>query len=293
MPRWLPSVCLLPSALAMLWLVFRARWFWTHNPELQFGWIVLPLWAYLFGEAWSSRPRPRFQWTGRAVAMVCLALAALFFAQLHRAAFGVTTNGMSALGAGIMLFIAGNVAYVFGWNGVRHFAFVFAFFLLFALPLPEAIYHPIVSGLQGKVAEANVALLNLTGIPAERLGNAIRLPACVVGIDEACSGIRSLQSTVMATLFLGHLTLRKRSLQAALFGLGLLLAMGGNLLRSLFLSYTAHAKGLKAIESYHDAAGWSILAFTAVGVAAAAWWLGHWEKELNHPPSETQTGGPT
>ncbi len=293
MPRWLPSVCLLPSALAMLWLVLRARWFWTHDPELQSGWIVLSLWAYLFWEAWSSRPRLRFQWTFRPAAMVCLALAALFFAQLHRAAFGVTTKGMSALGAGVMLFIAGNIEYVFGSNGVRHFAFVFAFFLCFALPVPETIYYPLVSGLQLKVAAVNVALLNLVGIPAQQLGNAIRLPACTVGIDEACSGIRSLQSTIMATLFIGYLTLRKRSLQVALFGLGILLAIGGNLLRSFLLSYIAQAKGLKAIESYHDAAGWSILIFTAVGVAAAAWWLGRSEKALHHPPSGGQTGGPS
>src|SRR5439155_13422119 len=158
------------------------------------------------------------------------------------------------------------------------------------LPVPETIYYPFVSGLQSKVAALNVELLNLTGVPAERLGNAIRLPACVVGIDEACSGIRSLQSTVMATLFIGYHTLRKKSLQAALFGLGILLAMGGNLLRSFLLSYTAHKQGAAAIESYHDAAGWSILAFTALGVAAAAWWLGRWEKALNHPLSEAQTG---
>jgi exosortase len=278
----------------MLWLVLRARWFWTHNPELQFGWIVLLLWAYLFWEAWSSRRPPlRLQWTWRAVVMVWLALTALFFAQLHRAAFGVTTKGMSALGVGVMLFIAGNFTYLFGWNGVRHFAFVFAFFLFFALPLPDDIYYPIVRGLQTEVAEANVVLLNLIGVPAERLGNAIRLPACIVGIDEACSGIRSLQSTVMATLFLGHLMLRKRSLQAALFGLGLFLALSGNLLRSLFLSYTAHAKGPKSIEAYHDAAGWSILAFTSVGVAAAAWWLSRWEKVLAPPPSDAPNRGPS
>jgi exosortase len=219
-------------------------------------------------------------------------LGLLFFAQLYQAAFGVTTEGMSALGVGAMSFMAGNFKYVFGSDGLRRFAFVFAFFCL-ALPVPETIYYPFVNGLQSKVAALNVELLNLLGIPAERLGNAIRLPACVVGIDEACSGIRSLQSTVMATLFIGHLTLRTRSLQAALFGLGLLLAMGGNLLRSLFLGYAAHAKGPKAIESYHDAAGWSILAFTAAGVAAAAWWLARREKALHPPPTKAQTSGPS
>ncbi len=250
------------------------------------------LWAYLLFEAWSHRPATRFQWSWRPALLTLFGLGMLFFSQLYQAAFGVTTEGMSALGVGAMSFIAGNFMYVFGWDGSRRFTFVFAFFCL-ALPVPETIYYPFVSGLQSKVAALNVELLNLTGVPAEQLGNAIRLPACVVGIDEACSGIRSLQSTVMATLFLGHLMLRKPGLQAALFGLGLLLALGGNLLRSFFLSYTAHAKGPKAIESYHDAAGWSILVFTAVGVAAAAWWLSRWEKVLAPPPSDAPTSGPS
>src|SRR5580765_7977589 len=245
-PGQLSVLCLLPSALAMLWLVLRARWFWNHNPELQFGWAVLVLWAYLLGETWSHRPAPRFEWTWRGVLLTLFGLGMLFFAQLYQAAFGVTTEGMSALGVGAMSFIAGNFKYVFGWDGLRRFAFVFAFFCL-ALPVPETIYYPFVNALQLKVATLNVELLNLFGVPAERMGNAIRLPACVVGIDEACSGIRSLQSAVMATLFIGWLNLKRRGLRLALLGLGIVLAMGGNLLRAFLLSYTAHSKGAAAI----------------------------------------------
>ena len=287
-PAQLSVLCLIPSTLAMLWLVLRASWFWNHNPELQFGWVVLLLWACLLGEAWSHRPPPRFQWTGRGVVLTLLGMGILFFAQLYRAAYGVTTEGMSALGFGALAFIAGNIEYVFGRDGLRQFVFAFAFLLL-ALPVPETIYYPLVSDLQSKVALLNVELLNLFGVPAERLGNAIRLPACVVGIDEACSGIRSLQSAVMATLFIGWLNLKRRGLRLALLALGILLAMGGNLLRAFWLSYTAHTKGAAAIASYHDAAGWSILAFTAAGVAAAAWGLGRWEKAL--PPRPAATAG--
>src|SRR5262249_2127419 len=101
------------------------------------------------------------------------------------------------------------------------------------------------------------------------------------GIDEACSGIRSLQSAVMATLFIGYLTLRKNSLRLLLLGAGILIAIGGNLLRSFFLSYVAHSKGAAAIAAFHDAAGWSILSFTAAGVAFVAWLLGRVEKASN------------
>src|SRR6185503_11709822 len=109
--------------------------------------------------------------------------------------------------------------YVFGWAGVRHYGFAFAFILI-ALPMPTFIYNPIVSGLQHRIANLNVIILNLAGIAARQSGSLIQLPSGTIGIDEACSGIRSLQSTVMATLFIGYLSLKRRSLQVLLLGLG-------------------------------------------------------------------------
>jgi exosortase len=104
------------------------------------------------------------------------------------------------------------------------------------------------------------------------------LPNGSVGVDEACSGIRSLQSTVMATLFIGYLTLKSRGLQLALLLSGIVLAICGNLIRSLYLSLSANAKGVQAIEKVHDTAGWSILLFTALGVVLLSWLLARWER---------------
>ena len=61
--RTLPSelgllAALFPSWLALAWLVSKAKWFWTHNPELQFGWVMLLLCGYLLWEAWEIRPQP-------------------------------------------------------------------------------------------------------------------------------------------------------------------------------------------------------------------------------------------
>jgi exosortase/archaeosortase family protein len=111
----------------------------------------------------------------------------------------------------------------------------------------------------------------------------IHLPNGTVGIDEACSGIRSLQSTVMATLFIGHLTLKRFKLQVALFVAGILLAIISNVGRSLFLSLMANAHGVKSLDHYHDTAGWSILAFTTCGVTILAWALSKLESSLRTP----------
>ena len=261
---------LTPSWLAVAWLVSKAQWFWTHRPDLNFGWIVLLLCAFVIWDGWERKPKPIYHGGLLPIALFGAGAGLLFLVQIYQAAFGMMAASLMGLALGCFLVIAANLLYVFGWPGIRHFAFGFGF-LLIALPMPSFIYSPIVNGLQAKVAAVNVEVLNLIGIPAQRVGSLIHLPNGTVGVDEACSGIRSLQSTLMATLFIGYLTLKNRGLQVMLLISGVALAIFGNLVRSLFLSYTANAQGLQSVNEVHDAAGWSILAFTAVGVAILAW----------------------
>jgi exosortase len=284
-PKSTPSpylllAALLPAWLAMGWLVSKVQWFWGHRPDLQFGWIVVLLCAYLFWEAWENRPPPRGQAGLGMLGLGGVGLALLFLVQIYQAAFGTNAATIQGLALGVLLIVAANLHYLFGWRGVRHFAMAFAFIYV-ALPFPSAVHNLVVVGLQGKVAAVDVELLNLMGVPATRVGSLIQLPTCTVGIDEACSGIRSLQSTVMATLFIGYLTLRRNSLRVLLFGSGIALAMLGNVVRSLFLSVVANSRGVGAIKDYHDTAGWSILAFTVVGVGIFAWLLARLEKRLS------------
>lgn len=273
----LPLLALLPSGLALAWLVSKAQWFWSHRPDLQFGWVVLLLCGYLIWEAWEKRPTVCFRWRfGTLVGVLC-AVSLLFLVQIYQAAFGMNPATLLGLAFGTMLFVAANLHYVFGWPGIRHFAFALSFFLI-SLPMPSVLHNLIVGGLQSKVAAINVEVLNLVGVPARRVGSLIQLPTCTLGVDEACSGIRSLQSTVMATLFIGYLTLKGTGSKLLLLLGGILLAIVGNVARSLFLSFTANNKGLQAIESFHDAAGWSILIFTCVGVIGLAWLFGRMER---------------
>lgn len=278
-----PLALLAPAFLAMAWLVSRAQWFWSNNPDLQFGWVVLLLCAYLFWEAWEKRPPIHWKPRWWSATLACTGLALLFLVQIYQAALGSNAASTVGLALGVMFVVAANLGMVFGWPGLRAFGLAFGFILI-AMPMPSAIQGPIVGGLQYKVAWINTEVLNLMGIPAQQVGSLIHLPSGTVGIDEACSGIRSLQSTVMATIFIGYLTLKRPSLQVILFVCGVGLAILGNLIRSLFLSLEANSKGIDAVKEYHDAAGWSILAFTAVGVIILAWLL----KKLELKASELE-----
>lgn len=282
---------LAPAWLAVAWLASKASWFWNHHPDMAFGWVVLLLSAFLFWERWDRRPCPKMRFSWLVAAFAISGLAIVVFAQLAEAAFGLVASTLLLLSFGALLIVAANLHYLMGSPGVRNFAFPFLF-LLVALPLPSGIYAGIVSSLQSWVAGLNVEILNLLGIPAERTGSLIRLATGAVGVDEACSGIRSLQSMVMATLFVGATALHSFFARAFLFLSGLVLAFLGNVLRSLFLSITANARGPEAVASMHDPAGWSVLAFAAAGLILVAWMLTKAEKAFRAcqtPPPVEQT----
>ena len=290
-------LALLPMLLAFSWLVSKAQWYWTHRPDMQFGWIVLMLSAFVIWDQWSRRPAPRWQLGWPFIVLALVGAVLLFVMQLYQAAFGLMPAVMMGLTAGVYAIAAANIHYVYGRAGWRFYAFPLLFFLI-ALPLPSFLYTPLVNGLQHKVATLNVEILNLVGIPARRVGSLIELPNGTVGVNEACSGVRSLQSTIMATLFIGYLTLQRRSLQIALLVFGVVLALVGNLIRSLYLSFTANSQGVDAVAKVHDSAGWTILIFTAAGVALTAWlfnkferWVAREQEKLQNPlkPADSLT----
>jgi exosortase len=218
----------------------------------------------------------RIHWLSLATFITGLGI--LFIFQIYHAAFGLMPAALLGLALGTLLVVMANLHYLFGFTGMCHSGFGFAFILI-ALPMPSAIQGPVVASLQVLVSTLDVEILSLLGIPAQLKGSLISLPEGTVGIDEACSGIRSVQSTIMATLFIGYLALRGWGLRIVLFVAGMFLAILGNVIRSLVLSYTANAKGVAALASLHDPASWSILVFTVVGVGLVAWVLNRIEKE--------------
>jgi exosortase len=270
--RWLPL------ALILGWWV-QDLWFqWEAQAEYRFGKIVVLLAAYLVWERWDTRPRedaPPPAWKSFALALPGFLLVT--YSELFRIGIARLPNTSFLLSVGCTLFAAAYIQQAAGACTLRHFLFPLLFFFV-AVPLPGLIWQPIVGGLQSLVTFLNVETLGLLGIPAERQGNIIHLPNATVGVDEACSGVRRLQSSIMAGLFVGDLVLRRFGWKVFFVAAGIALAIVGNFGRSLFLSLTAHARGTAALNAVHDSAGWSVLVFTFVGVALLAWWVTKLEK---------------
>ena len=262
-------------ALAILagTFLFNVAPYWEVNPQYSFGWLVPLLGGFLFWRRWPSRPAPTpAQWSPARWLLV--AVAAVFFPiwlivqpnpDWRLATWALATQWVVM--ALLALYFRGGRAWVV------HFAFP-VLFLCTAVPWPFGLEFPLVQGLMRTVAAVTVELLPWFDIAAVQHGNLIEVRSGTLGVDEACSGIRSLQGTLMASLFLGEFywfSARKRLL---LVVAGVVLAFVCNVGRAFLIAYVAARDGIEAVAHWHDPAGYTILTLCLIGVAALALLLG-------------------
>jgi exosortase len=267
----------LPLAVFVGWWIYSLQFQWRAQEEYRFGYLVVVLVAFLVWDRWDSRPIrdiPSSLW--RAALWSLIGFPLVLVAELYRYALARSPASATALSLGTLCFIRAAILQQWGPQTLRHFRFPILFALI-AVPIPGVVWSPVVFGLKGLVTFVNVELLNLLGIPALQQGSVIQLPNCRVGVDEACSGIRSLQSSLMMALFIGDQSFRQAGLRWLLVGGAVGWAVVGNIGRSLYLSLTAHRHGIAALNEVHDTAGWSVLVVTLVGLGVMAWALARWE----------------
>jgi exosortase/archaeosortase family protein len=127
--------------------------------------------------------------------------------------------------------------------------------MLIAVPWPMGLEQWAIQGLMRLVAGLTVEVAGWLGIPAVQQGNLIQTTVGVVGIDEACSGVRSLQSALMLSLFLGEMHRFSPGRRLALVAASLAFDLLANLTRTTFLVWAAANRGMAQMEAWHDTAG--------------------------------------
>jgi len=159
-----------------------------------------------------------------------------------------------------------------GMPWVRHFAFPSAL-LLAGIPWPRELE----SAVMGVLIQVNsgivVELLQWCGYAAQRQGNLILLPGGLLGVEEACSGIRSLQTGIVAALAYGELLRLSAARRWVLVGVGLAATLVGNTLRLILLSLVATSWGFEAELVWHGPAGVVVLAGTIISIGIAGSFL--------------------
>ncbi|HWW00921.1 MAG TPA: exosortase/archaeosortase family protein [Candidatus Acidoferrum sp.] len=251
---------LIPLALLWLPLFYQLSAQWLAFEQYNYGWAVPFLGWYLVWKRWADRPE--IEPGARAVVHPALLMGILLVSLLAtRVVHGANplwrlTSWAWALGLVcldlVLLWSAG------GFPWVRHFGPAIGF-LLVAVPWPGAVEGPLVQGLTRGNTCLTVEALGWLGIPALQRGNVIELGTGLLGIEEACSGIRSFQVTLMLALFFGELYRFRAVRRAVLCLAGFALAFLFNVTRTSLLSWVAADKGTVAIARWHDTAGTIIL----------------------------------
>lgn len=276
--------------LGFLWfrLIDNLRLEWSTNPQYSYG-LVVPIlmigllvrrWQRAGGIRWSppaSNPWPAIL-IGCALAFLYLPTRLVEEAtpawRPLQWALGIETVGLTLYA----LYLAG------GKQLLQQAAFPFLFFLV-AIPWPTAIEAPVIQGLSRMNAAMVVVVLGFLNVPAIQHGNVIEVSTGVVGINDACSGIRSFQSSLMISLFLGEYYFFSWRRRLLLVPLGLGLALILNVCRTSLLTWLAAKKGIGAIAEYHDEAGMTILLICTALLWVIGWLMNRW----NDPHKENET----
>ncbi len=138
---------------------------------------------------------------------------------------------------------------------------------LVSAPMVSAVESQLNLALLRYIVTAVAGVFDMLGLPLEQQGNVLALPTGNVGVEDACSGIRSLTGCLFAGSFLAAVFLDKLWKKIALVSAALVLALLTNLGRSLFLTAWAYRYGPRAIEgTVHDIAGYAVLGLTVVGL---------------------------
>jgi exosortase len=277
-----------PVAFALSVLSLGALWFglcrelsgeWSVNEQYNFGWFVPFFALYLFWLRWQDRPPAQISNRNSHIAYSAalgIAIAALLLLMPLRL-FEIANPEWRLLAWVHASAVVTLTLLLLWWGGrkawLRHFAFPVAFIFI-AVPWPTSLETPVIQGLMRIVAHVAAETAMLLGTPAQVEGNLIRVSNGLVGVNEACSGIRSLQTSLMIGLLFGEVKRLSVSRRLALVACAGAIALLANFVRAVFLVMVAATENLSEVSRWHDIAGYSIIAFVFVATLALAYLLG-------------------
>lgn len=276
-------------AIGPILLFWHLHGLWNPEGAYAYGWAVPLLAAFLFKSRWDVRPPPSSCGPGSVYLAMGFALLTLPAHWLLEAAPERSICAWLGAIAGLGLSLA-LLARVGGLPWLRWFSFPLLF-ILTSVPWPHGVELPVSNSLMHATAAATVEILCLIGVPSVQAGNLVHIETGVIDVDEACSGIRSLQAMIMISLFLGELFRLKPARRLWLVGIGLTVTVIANVVRTVALSSIGFSQGIRAVDHYHDAAGFAVLGFSLLSTLGVAFLLRPAQASVT-PPDTSLVGLP-
>jgi exosortase len=171
---------------------------------------------------------------------------------------------MAGLAIGISLFAVFSLA---GLRSAIYCAFPIVFCMT-ALPWPVWMEDHLTKSLMQWNATAGAEFLTMMGYPALAKGNLILIGTSWVNVEEACSGIRSLQTAFMVSLFFGEFHRLGVISRVLLLLSSFLVAFVLNFGRTVTLTYLGGQGGPELTEEWHDVVG-----NVSMGLCLVSLWL--------------------
>ncbi len=232
---------------------------WSINEQYRFGYLVPFIALYLIYLRWSDKPQIEPGDSSTLLVEGLLWSAALLLFPL-KIIWESNPDWRLVYWVQALMVYAVSLLFLFLWGGkswAKWFAPALAIFL-FAVPWPMQFEQDLTQGLMRMVAAITVDFMNLLGFFAVREGNLIQLANGWVGVEEACSGVRSFQSTIMAAYFLGEMFRYPLFLRLLLIAFGSVTSVFLNVGRTFLLTYITYKDGGEVMKTWHDQVGYLV-----------------------------------
>jgi exosortase len=234
------------------------------SEDYAHGWAILPLAAFFAYQRLQYIPppsSPRDVFVGRWIVCLLPGIALLELVRLAPIPWRLVLWMIYALAAASTLGLAWRR---YGAKTARSMIFPVGF-AAFSVPWPTSLEAPLVQFLGVLIAQGAGQLLAAVGIYTQVQGRIIELASGPLAVEEACSGIRSLNSGVMIALVLGEWHRLSATRRLGLIGAAFITAVLLNTLRTFFLAQGVSRHGPVFLENWHDPAAFAAL-FALCGI---------------------------
>jgi exosortase len=259
---WLPGA-LLAAVIVVVYgqLLFDLGSDWWNLPDTSYGMLVPPLAGYI---AWKRKlltlripANPSLTgvlWiAGACLTLLIGRLGAEFF--LSRISIVILLTGL---------------VYTF-WGKERLRTLIFPLLLLATMvPLPVIVYNQLAAPLQLFASQVSTRVAQFFGVSVYQDGNIIQLATTTLGVEEACSGLRSLSALTVMALLLGFLLCRRPLTRVILFAMAFPIAVFVNVIRVSGTAIMADYNPQLAMGFYHTFSGWLVFLLGIAFVFAAS-----------------------
>ncbi|MBC7349719.1 MAG: exosortase/archaeosortase family protein [Candidatus Aminicenantes bacterium] len=252
----------------------RINLYYTHIPIIP---IISAFLLFRKRKALFFSPVPA-SLLGFFVAVAALSLHLFIRIKFPDSEFSISLQILSAI-----LFWAGTYIALFGLKSFRQALFPIAF-LLFAVPIPEAIMDRIVLLIASASVPVTGLLFTLIGVPFFKEGVEFYLPVFTLVVGPECAGWRSSIAIIIISLLAGHLFLKRFSNKLILVSVAIPLIIIKNGVRIVLLYLIAYYIDERFIEGgfLHRSVGYGMFCVVLALMGLLLWFLEKQEARKTH-----------